>query len=77
MPGIVELVIIFAVSWWIVFIPVLGIGTTSQEDSGSVEQGSEAGAPVDHMLPKKVKWATIGAAVITLIAAIIISVARR
>ena len=76
MPGIVELVIIFAISWWLVFIPVLGIGTTSQEESGDVEKGSEAGAPVDHMLPKKVKWATMGAAIITVIAAIIISIVR-
>ena len=76
MPGIVELIIIFAVSWWLVFLPVLGIGTTSQGDSGEFDKGTEAGAPVDHMLPKKVRWATIGAAIITFIAAIIISVAR-
>ena len=76
MPGIVELVIIFAVSWWVVFLPILGIGTTSQQDNGDVEKGTEAGAPINHMLPKKVKWASIGAAIITIIAAIIISVAR-
>lgn len=76
MPGIVELVIIFAISWWLVFIPVLGIGTTSQQDEGEIDTGTEAGAPVQHMLPKKVKWASIGAAIITVIAALIISVAR-
>ena len=76
MPGIVELVIIFAISWWLVFLPVLGIGTQSQEESGSIIDGTEAGAPTEHMLPKKVKWATIGAAIITVLAAIIISVAR-
>ena len=76
MPGIVEIVIIFAISWWLVFIPVLGIGTQSQGDAGEVDHGTEAGAPVDHMLPKKVLWASIGAAIITTAAIIIISIAR-
>ena len=76
MPGIVEIVIIFAIAWWLVFIPILGIGTQSQEDSGEVIQGTDAGAPVDHMLPKKALWATIGAVILTILAAAIISVAR-
>lgn len=76
MPGIVELVIIFAISWWLVFLPVLGVGTQSQEESGDVVSGTEGAAPTEHMLKKKVKWATIGALIVTIIAAIIISVAR-
>ena len=76
MLGIFEIIIIFAVSWWIVFLPVLGVGTESQEESGTVVNGTEAGAPTDHMLAKKAKWATIGAAVITVLAAIIVPIAR-
>lgn len=76
MLGIVELVIIFAVSWWIVLLPILGIGTQSQDESGEVIKGTEVGAPVEHMLPKKALWATIGAAIITVLAAIIIPIAR-
>ena len=76
MLGIVELVIVFAICWWLVFIPVLGIGTESQEESGEVIKGTESGAPIDHMLPKKALWATIGAVILTALAAIIIPIAR-
>lgn len=76
MPGIVEVVIIFAISWWLVFLPVLGIGTTSQDETGSIDEGTEGAAPINHMIPKKAKWATIGAAIITVIAVIIISLVR-
>lgn len=76
MPGVVELVIIFAVSWWIVFIPILGVGTESQDQSGDVIEGTDAGAPTDHMLPKKALWATIGAAIMTVIASFVISIVR-
>lgn len=76
MLSIVELVIVFAISWWLVFIPVLGVGTESQDASGDVVSGSDAGAPTKHMLPKKAKWATIGAVIITAIAAIVIPIVR-
>lgn len=76
MLSIVEIVIIFAVSWWLVFIPVLGVGTRSQNESGDIVQGTDAGAPTNHMLPKKALWASIGALIITVLAAIIIPIVR-
>ncbi|MEL6323950.1 MAG: DUF1467 family protein [Pseudomonadota bacterium] len=65
-----QLSIIFVISWWLVFLPALSIGVQGQHESGEVVPGSEAGAPVMPMLKKKALWATIGAAVITLCAAI-------
>lgn len=68
----VQALIVFLVSWWLVFLPVLSIGIQDHNESGeNVAPGTEAGAPVAPMLLKKAKWATIGAAIITLIAAIV------
>lgn len=69
----VQALIIFMVSWWIVFLPSLSVGIQGQHESDAeMVEGTEAGAPVAPMLLKKVKWATIGAAIITLLAAIFI-----
>ena len=63
--------IIFLISWWIVFLAVLPIGTQSQLDQNSVEAGTDPGAPISHMLPKKAVWALIGAAAVTVLAFLI------
>lgn len=71
----VQALIVFLVSWWLVFLPSLSIGIQSHEESGeNVVPGAEAGAPVAPMLLKKALWATIGAAIITLVMAIVITV---
>lgn len=59
--------IVFFISWWLVLLAVLPVGVRSQFEEGAPEDGTEPGAPVDHMLPKKALWATIGAAVVTFI----------
>ncbi len=61
----------FVIAWWMVFLAVLPIGVRSQLEEGEMEEGTEPGAPVHHMLPKKALWATIGAVVITVIAFLI------
>lgn len=69
----VQALIVFSVSWWLVFLPSLSIGIETQsESSEEMVEGTEAGAPVAPMLQKKAIWATIGAAIITGLAAIII-----
>lgn len=69
----VQALIVFLVSWWLVFLPSLSIGIETQSESGDeMIDGTEAGAPVAPMLLKKALWATIGAAIITILAAIII-----
>lgn len=68
-------IIVFTLAWWISFFVVLPIGVRSQLEDDSVVEGTEEGAPVNPQLLKKVYWATIGAAIITVIAGIIITLA--
>jgi predicted secreted protein len=63
--------VIFIISWWMVFLAALPIGVRGQHEDGVPEDGTEPGAPVHHMLPKKAFWATIGAVVVTFIAFLI------
>ncbi len=66
-----QILIIFFVSWWLVFLPCLSIGVQSQHESHEDNiAGTESGAPVAPNLAKKARWATAGALLITLIAAI-------
>lgn len=61
--------IIFLISWWIVFLLVLPIGTQNQlEHDQNMQVGTDPGAPVEHMLPKKALWALYGATAITVFA---------
>ena len=71
----VQALIVFLVSWWLVFLPSLSVGIRTHEESREeIVPGSEAGAPIKPMLMKKALWATIGAAIITLVMAIVIAV---
>lgn len=63
--------VIFFISWWLVLLAVLPVGVRSQYEDGAPGDGTEPAAPVHHMLPKKALWATIGAAIVTLIAFLI------
>lgn len=65
-------VIVFVLGWWISFFAVLPIGVRGQWEDGSTVAGTEEAAPKDPMLVKKAIWATIGALVITGVAALII-----
>ncbi|MEZ5955268.1 MAG: DUF1467 family protein [Hyphomonas sp.] len=64
--------VVFTIAWWICFFAVLPIGVRGQWEDGSTIEGTEEAAPKEPMLKKKALWATIGAAVITGIAAIIV-----
>ena len=65
-------VVIFLISWWMCLFVVLPIGVRGQFEDGEVEDGTEEGAPVSHMLPKKAIWATIGAVICTVIAGLVV-----
>ena len=65
-------IVILIISWWICLLAVLPIGVRGQFEDGEVEDGTEEGAPVSPMLTKKAIWATIGAAVCTLLAWVVI-----
>ena len=71
----VQALIVFFVSWWLVFLPSLSIGIQNHEEGHEdVAPGTEAGAPVAPMLKKKTLWATIGAGIVTIVMAIGITV---
>lgn len=65
--GVFEAIVVFVISWWMVFLPTLSAGTRSQQEAGSVVPGSERGAPERISWTPKVLIATAGAAAITLL----------
>lgn len=70
--GIAGAIIVFVLGWWITFFAVLPIGVQGQWEDNSTVPGTEEGAPKNPMLLKKALWATIGAAVITAVAALVV-----
>ena len=65
--GIFEAIVVFVISWWVVFLPSLSAGTRSQHEAGAVSPGSERGAPEKISWTPKILIATAGAALITLL----------
>lgn len=59
--------VVFFISWWLVFLAVLPIGTRSQHEDYDPTDGTDPGAPQVANLGKKAIWACIGAVVVTLI----------
>lgn len=68
--GIAGATIVFVLGWWISFFAVLPIGVRGQWEDDSTVPGTEEAAPKNPMLLKKVIWATIGAGVMTAVAAV-------
>jgi predicted secreted protein len=64
--------IVFVLAWWISFFAVLPIGVKGQWEDESTVPGTEEAAPKNPMLLKKAMWASVGALVITGIAALVI-----
>ena len=50
---------IYFISWWVVLFAVLPFGVRSQQESGSVEEGTDPGAPVLPRLLSKIIWTTV------------------
>jgi predicted secreted protein len=65
--GVFEVIVVFVISWWVVFLPSLSAGTRSQHEAGTVSPGSERGAPEKIAWKPKILIATGGAALITLL----------
>jgi len=66
--GIVTGILVFTISWWMVFFIALPIGIRTQEEEGDVTHGSMGSAPARPRLLLKMAWATIFAAVLTYVA---------
>ncbi len=70
--GVVPAVVVYVMLWWVAFFCVLPIGVRSQEETGEVAPGTEAGAPAQANLPRKMLWATGLSAVLWVIAVVLI-----
>lgn len=70
--GIAGAIIVFVLAWWISFFAVLPIGVKGQWEDDSTVRGTEEAAPKNPMLLQKVIWASIAAAIVTGLAALII-----
>lgn len=63
--GLVSGILVYVVSWWLVFFMSLPIGVQAQdEDGGEVTPGTPESAPKKPMLLKKALFASIGALII-------------
>lgn len=55
--GFVTGLVVYLISWWMIFFAMLPIGVQGQQESvEGVVPGSEPGAPVNPMLGKKAWW---------------------
>ena len=55
---------IYFIIWWLVLFAVLPWGVRSQQESGTVEPGTDPGAPAIPKLRQKLVWTTIASMVI-------------
>ena len=56
--------VLFAVTWFMVFFCVLPLNFTSQADAGDVVPGTPRSAPSDYLIGKKAKITSVIAVVI-------------
>jgi len=72
--GVTSGLVLYAVIWWMCFFIALPIKVQTQGDLGTVEPGTQAGAPQVHNLKRKAWIVTAVAAVLwCIIAGIILS----
>jgi predicted secreted protein len=57
-------VAIYFIIWWVVLFAVLPWGVRSQQESGSVVEGTDPGAPAVAKLGRKLIWTTIVAGIV-------------
>ncbi|MGA0565397.1 DUF1467 family protein [Ancylobacter sp. VNQ12] len=62
--GVTTYIAIYFIVWWTVIFAVLPFGVRSQHEAGTVEDGSEPGAPMRPLLIRKALVTTVVAAVI-------------
>jgi predicted secreted protein len=71
--GVFEGVVVYVVLFWLVLLPILSMGQTSQIDAGEVTPGTEPSAPVKARLPLKIAIAAGAAGAATLVAALVLN----
>ncbi len=63
--GIFEGIVVYTATWWLIFLPTLSAGQTSQRESGAVTPGTEGGAPQRVSWTAKLLIPSVGAALTT------------
>ncbi len=63
--AITSIFVVFATTWFIVFLCVLTWRYESQGDAGKVEPGTPASAPSGFVVGRKARWTTLITVVIT------------
>lgn len=72
--SITAVIVLFSVTWVMVFFVVLPLRFTSQSEAGTVVPGTPKSAPADYLVAKKAKITTLVALVIwAILMAIILS----
>ena len=67
-------IVLFAVTWFMVFFIVLPLNLTTQGDTGKVEPGTPAAAPAGFVVARKARLTTLVAVVIwAILCAVILS----
>lgn len=64
--NIANIILVFAIAWWLSFFMLLPVGVRSQHETDDVQvAGTDPSAPVNPALGKKALGATVIAAVLT------------
>jgi predicted secreted protein len=69
--NIASFVVVYVIAFWLTFFMVLPIGV--RRDDAPI-QGNDRGAPVKHMIGKKMLWAALAAAVLTAVFWVLVDV---
>lgn len=66
--SIAAIVVVFTIAWWLVFFLLLPVGVVTPEEADEpVEKGNAESAPVNPRIGLKAFWATVFAAILTLV----------
>jgi len=64
---------VYFILWWTVLFAILPFGIRSQHETGTIEPGTDPGAPTIAGMGKKLVWTTVVSAVIFALCAVIYS----
>jgi len=59
--NVASFIVVYVIAWWLIFMMSLPIGVRRNDNP---EKGHDIGAPVKHMIGKKVLWTSILATVV-------------